>query len=326
MPAVFVVGTAVWNMTSESPIIASAEVTAATLGGPAFTGITSDAIDEGFVAMVGASDAINQPDDEEPGVFIIDDATVFNTGNPERGALIGRDGTVIYKVQKGETLSAIAAKFGISLNTIYWANKGVEQKALRIGQEITILPISGIFHEVQPDETLASIAARYDVSEMRLFKYNTRIKGRELAAGEQIIIPDAKPIPGVAASRKALPDFPGYYTLPTTGWNWGKLHNRNAVDVANSCGTPIYASAEGLVTAVASPENWNEGYGGYVVIEHPNSTKTKYAHTNRNVVAVGDYVLQGDTVAYIGNTGLTHGPTGCHLHFEVMGARNPFAK
>ncbi|MBI2604018.1 MAG: M23 family metallopeptidase, partial [Candidatus Harrisonbacteria bacterium] len=43
-------------------------------------------------------------------------------------------------------------------------------------------------------------------------------------------------------------------------------------------------------------------------------------------VSVGDYVAQGDIIGYIGNSGNTHGPTGCHLHFEVMGARNPFAK
>ena len=114
-------------------------------------------------------------------------------------------------------------------------------------------------------------------------------------------------------------------SIPTTGWNWAKLHNYNAVDIANACGTPIYSSAEGLVVE-SSNGDWNEGYGRYIVIEHPNNTKTKYAHNQKNLVSVGDYVAKGDQIAVIGNTGLTHGPTGCHLHFEVNGARNPFAK
>ena len=99
----------------------------------------------------------------------------------------------------------------------------------------------------------------------------------------------------------------------------------NAVDIANACGTAMYAAAEGLVTAVTGVE-WNEGYGSYIIIEHPNGTKTRYSHNEKNTVSVGDYVAQGDLIGYIGNSGNTHGPTGCHLHFEVMGARNPFAK
>ena len=113
--------------------------------------------------------------------------------------------------------------------------------------------------------------------------------------------------------------------MPTTGWNWGRLHNYNAVDIANACGTSIYAAAEGLVIDEKS-FGWNGGYGHYVDIEHPNGVITRYAHTEKNSVSVGDYVAQGDVIAYIGNTGLTHGVTGCHLHFEVRGARNPFTK
>ena len=51
-----------------------------------------------------------------------------------------------------------------------------------------------------------------------------------------------------------------------------------------------------------------------------------YYEMEKNFVWVGDYVLQGDLIAYIGNTGNTHGPTGCHLHFDVLGARNPFVR
>ena len=113
-------------------------------------------------------------------------------------------------------------------------------------------------------------------------------------------------------------------SIPTTGWNWGQLHADNAVDIANICGTPIYAAAEGLITE--AKEGWNDGYGNYLVVRHPDGIETRYAHNQRNAVAVGQYVLQGDLVSFIGNTGNTHGPTGCHLHFEVHGTKNPFVK
>lgn len=264
--------------------------------------------------------------DDEIGSIIINDSAMLNANNPLSGVVTNRNGLVYYRVQAGDTLSKIAANFGVSLNTLYWANKGIESRALKLGQEITILPISGIIHEVRGGETLDSIAALYEVSEARLIKFNKATINEGLAMGTKIIVPDAKPKNDLSAPISSrLPNFVNYYALPTTGWNWGRLHNNNAVDIANACGTPIYASAEGLATeAVAS--GWNEGYGGYLLIEHPNGTKTRYAHTSRNAASVGDYVVQGDTVAYIGNTGNTHGPTGCHLHFEIIGAVNPFAK
>lgn len=122
----------------------------------------------------------------------------------------------------------------------------------------------------------------------------------------------------------ALPDLGDFFSIPAAGWNWGQLHYHNGVDIANSCGNPIYASAEGIVAE--AKEGWNEGYGSYIIINHANNTSTRYAHNKKNLAQVGQYVLRGDLIAYIGNTGMTHGPTGCHLHFEVKGARNPFVK
>jgi murein DD-endopeptidase MepM/ murein hydrolase activator NlpD len=120
-------------------------------------------------------------------------------------------------------------------------------------------------------------------------------------------------------------DSSDYFIIPTTGWNWGQLHSYNAVDIADNCGTPIYAAAEGLVVESAS-KGWNNGYGQYIKIEHPNGSETLYSHFEQNVAAAGKYVFQGELIGYMGNTGNTHGPTGCHLHFEVRGAKNPLAK
>lgn len=114
------------------------------------------------------------------------------------------------------------------------------------------------------------------------------------------------------------------------GYNWGKLHLHNAVDIAAPCGQPILAFAEGIISGAGSPAYWNSGYGGFVEITHRtangNQYVTKYTHTEKNEYAVGHYVLQGEKIGLVGDTGNVHGPTGCHVHFEVHGAKNPFVR
>jgi len=125
-----------------------------------------------------------------------------------------------------------------------------------------------------------------------------------------------------ALPEKGSSDF---FIIPTTGWNWGQLHYNNAVDIADSCGTPIYAATDGFVSESVS-KGWNNGYGQYIIIEHSNGSETLYSHLSQNTATAGKYVFQGELIGYMGNTGNTHGPTGCHLHFEVRGAKNPLAK
>jgi murein DD-endopeptidase MepM/ murein hydrolase activator NlpD len=261
------------------------------------------------------------------GFTAVDLAALEAPGNPLGTSLPTRDGLIIYRVHGGETLSSIARTFDVSVSTLLWANSGVRATALRPGQEIVILPVSGVLHEAGVQETIDAIAALYGVSPEVIRTANQKLASRDPEAGEKIIVPGARPKPAAKSiTGNSLPSYPGYFTLPTTGWNWGELHLENAVDIANACGTSIYASAEGLVVDAGSPSAWNGGYGGFVKMEHPNGTATLYAHTSRNLVSEGDFVGQGAKIGEIGSTGKTHGPTGCHLHFEIRGARNPFAK
>ena len=109
---------------------------------------------------------------------------------------------------------------------------------------------------------------------------------------------------------------------PALGYNWGRIHGRNGVDVANSCGTPIYAAADGTV-AIADAVGYNGGFGKFIRINHPNGTETLYAHASKLLASIGQVVARGQQIATIGSTGRS---TGCHVHFEVHGARNPLAK
>lgn len=316
LPAVFIITASIFNLLILSGFYQPFS-NQAILGGPESFGN-----DEAFLAAGATLDFnIATNPDNVAGFAIIDSAFLISPGSSLSNILPTRDGLMIYKVQAGDNLSNIAANFGVSLNTLFWANPNLGKRGfLRTGQEIVILPVSGVLHQVKSNETLASIAAAYSVDPNRILKLNSKI-----VAGSSIIIPDAKPTKSstVYSASLKLPRLAGFFAIPTTGWNWGRLHYNNAVDIANACGTPIYAAAEGLVVKATS--GWNQGYGNLIKIDHPNGVSTRYAHNKQNVVELGQYVVQGDLIAYMGNTGNTHGPTGCHVHFEVVGAQNPFS-
>ena len=107
---------------------------------------------------------------------------------------------------------------------------------------------------------------------------------------------------------------------PVTGPRSQGIHGYNGVDIAGSCGGQIRAAAAGTVI-VSKGYGWNGGYGIYVVITHANGTQTLYAHNATNWVISGQYVAQGQIIGTVGSTGRS---TGCHVHFEVRGAKNPF--
>lgn len=282
-----------------------------------------------------SSDVLSAPaifDHQTPAEFadtrfvLIEKASAMSVAAPYAGVIPAEGRLMMYVVKEGDTLSHIAKNFGISIDTILNANQSLKTTVIKPGQELVLLPVVGILYEVKNTDTVDSIASLYGISPLAILEAN---QGKKIVPGASITIPGVKPperfVYASASSGSGLPSYPGYYALPAQGWNWGTLHAQNAVDIANACGTPIFASAEGLVLEVRS-SGWNGGYGSYVLLEHPNGTKTRYAHISRSAVAAGAYVNQGDTIAYIGNTGNTHGPTGCHLHFEIIGARNPFTR
>ncbi|MEX0916626.1 MAG: M23 family metallopeptidase, partial [Candidatus Spechtbacterales bacterium] len=120
--------------------------------------------------------------------------------------------------------------------------------------------------------------------------------------------------------RNSTRSVSGYFTRPTSGYLSQGLHPTNAVDIAGACWSPVYAGASGNVALATGGGGWNGGYGNYVAIDHPNGTRTLYAHMIQVKTSAGAYVNQGAVIGYMGSTGRS---TGCHLHFEVRGAANP---
>lgn len=152
--------------------------------------------------------------------------------------------------------------------------------------------------------------------------------------------PESTPAPSqpVLPRYAAGPYLEGYFIFPTSGFNRGKLHAYNAIDIShgNDClseNIPIFAAASGIVSAVYPTDSINRyangGYGNNILILHPNGVLTRYAHLKNIFVSGGQYINQGSIIAYMGGYPRTPGAgnsTGCHLHFEVRGAKNPFAR
>lgn len=235
----------------------------------------------------------------------------------------------IYTVQEGDTLSFIASDYGVSINTIIWANNLKSADDLKPGMDLKIPPVTGVIHKIKSGDTIDSIAKKYGVELEKIISFNNLSSGEKLQSGDEIMVPGGKistpstPVQPSTAKRFAyLPNLLGYFIQPATGYNWGRIHGRNGVDVANSCGTPIYAAADGSIT-LAKSSGYNGGFGKFVKIQHPNGTETLYAHASALLVAIGQYVSRGQQIAVMGSTGRS---TGCHVHFEVHGAKNPLAK
>ena len=190
-----------------------------------------------------------------------------------------------------------------------------------------ILPTSGSVYITQVGDTLESIANYFNVPENGIQGFNRSVDFNSLAAGIDLIIPGVRAY--ASQSRGSLPNLNNNFVKPADGFNWGKLHHHNAVDISNSCGTAVVTSAEGLILPDDSfgdgKGGWSGGYGSFVLIEHPfgDSVRTRYAHLSKVLVDIGDYVKQGQEIGIMGETGEA---TGCHVHFEVYGAQNPFAK
>lgn len=239
---------------------------------------------------------------------------------------------VEYTVQPGDLLSFIASDYGVSIDSIIWANNLANANSIRPDQVLRIPPVSGVIHKVKKGDTVASIAKKYGVTPDKILAFNDRKEGQPLDIDEELIVPDGqiKSIivsrhgtqPAIAKRFSYLPDLGNYFMNPTQGRISQGIHGRNGADMANSCGTPVYAAADGNAITVDGV-GYNGGFGKFIKLIHPNATETLYAHLSKIVILPGQNITRGQL---LGNMGTTGRSTGCHLHFEIHGARNPLLK
>jgi len=262
-------------------------------------------------------------------IAIVDSVALESSrGESEVFVDLGKSGTgqiSVYVVRKGDTLSEIAEMFGVSTNTIVWANN-IKASSIKEGQELVILPISGVRHVVKSGDTVKSLATKYKADFDEILSYNGLATDAKIKPGDIVVIPDGV----ISATQTSLaktsglqtyPVYSGFYLRPIVGGRKTQgIHGNNGVDLAAPTGVPILASADGKVI-VSRAGGYNGGYGTYVVISHANGTQTLYAHMSKDNVSVGQSVEQGQVIGAVGSTGKSTGP---HVHFEVRGAKNPF--
>jgi len=241
-----------------------------------------------------------------------------------------REGIVEYIVQAGDSVSTIAANFGISVNTVLWENDLNAYSLIRPGNKLAILPMSGVTHKVVRGDTLAAIASKYGVDANIVMETNKLASAEMLSVGQKLIIPGGKKTyyassqsSGNISAVSLFKDLLKPQDLRSTASNklaWPTVGARitqyfswahHAVDIANKIGTPIYAADAGVVEIAG----WGTGYGNQIVIDHGAGRKSRYAHLSKFYVSKGDVVKKGEAIAAMGSTGQSTGP---HLHFEYI--------
>jgi len=280
----------------------------------------------------------SQPSFNDEGDLVFKPQIVTTREENNNAAAPQRTGIIYYTVQAGDTISSIANRFGITVNTILWENNLTAFSLIRLGDKLTILPYSGVLYTVKSGDTITKIANQYGVGADKILSCNNL--GAGLRIGQKIIVPGAKKI-AAAVIVKPQSNYTGISIIrdfikapsvkisgsqmiwPTVGHRITQYFSwrHTGVDIANNIGTPIYAADDG--TVVIAQGGWNGGYGNTIVIDHGDGRKTRYGHASKLFVKVGDHVDKGENIAAMGSTGHSTGP---HLHFEVLinGARtNP---
>lgn len=256
--------------------------------------------------------SVESPGDEETSPEILMEEETKEPAAFSRPQLVTY---LAYQIEKGDTISEIAQRFGLNQDTLLSFNEIKNSRLLQIGQFIKIPNQDGILHTVKKGDSLSSLAKTYSVAEETLKIVNGR-SSDELQAGERLFIPGARlssvtiqEINGDLFSwpvRGYISSYYGWRTSPFTGSR--QFHS--GLDISAPEGTPVRAPMAGRVQATGYDAN----SGNYIVIAHHGGYKTLYAHLSVIRVKVGEYVKLGDRIGDVGSTGLS---TGSHLHFTV---------
>ena len=294
------------------------------------SGVASDpatAVDPGVPnAGMGAAASVGVA-----GQFL-EDGTLLKPVVVDTTVVDGRTQLRTYTVRSGDTLTGIASMTGVSMMTIWWANKLTAKDQLKVGQKLVIPPVDGLVVTVGQTDTLASVAAAHGLDPKEIVATN-QLTDTTLVIGQVLILPGAhgaaiptpKPVAPTISRATSRTSSGGTTVAPLSDYSGGRFawpvpggfisqyfhYGHPAIDIADAWGSPIVAAAAGVVTFAG----WRDNGGGYQIwISHGSGLYTTYNHLSSVAVAAGSSVGRGD---FIGRVGATGNATGPHCHFEV---------
>lgn len=221
----------------------------------------------------------------------------------------------VYEVQRGDTVSAIAASFDVTVDTVLSANNIQSAKTLRPSQLLKVPNMSGILYRNKPGDSIASIAEKHKISADRLIEVNN-LMTPEIEEGRMLFLPDAR-LPTLVLREISGDLFHWPVRGPITSWfSWrrdpfsGKSVLHNGLDIGVPMGTPVRAAMEGRVEQTG----YSAIMGKFIIMRHASGWRTLYAHMSSVTAQAGQYIQRGGRIGLSGNTGYSTGP---HLHFTV---------
>ncbi len=224
-----------------------------------------------------------------------------------------------YAVKKGDMVSTIAEKYGVSQDAIISINKLRNTRTLQIGQILKVPSIDGIPYKVKKGDTPESIADNYKISLEKLALVNT-FTDNTVEPASMIFLPDAKldwaTLQEINGDLFKKPLKRRFRLSSRYGWRNnpfrpGVRSFHNGIDMAAPRGTPIYAALAGRVIAAG----YSKVYGNYIIIAHHSGYRTLYGHLHAIFTSRGAFVTPSSKIGIVGNTGMSTGP---HLHFTIF--------
>ncbi len=257
-----------------------------------------------------------------------------------------KEGEVTYTVTSGDSYYSIAEKYDLSVEALMKLNSGYDPKILRVGDVLTIsnaVPyltvvnverqryVQDVPYPVEYTDDASMYQGEYKVTSPGVYGKAditanvTYINGTETE--REIVASVTLSQPVTEQQLRGTKERPSWYPTGSFGWPcngiitsyFGRRNTgirgastyHEAIDIANSYGTPIYASDGGTVIYAG----WMGGYGYLVKIDHGNGYVTYYGHNSSLLVSVGEHVHKGQQIARMGSTGIS---SGNHCDFRIQ--------
>jgi murein DD-endopeptidase MepM/ murein hydrolase activator NlpD len=260
----------------------------------------------------------------------IDDGTIYKPVAVDTSIHSSAGMLQHYTVKEGDTLTGIASRFGVSMMTVFWANKLDTTQDLKVGRDLIIPPVNGLIVTVKAGDTLDSLAKDNKITVAEIIQVND-LQDTNLIVGQVLVLPGAKGAPLPTPKPTTAPVTPfgagcgscgGNVKFQGGAWAWPVVGGGNyisqyftaghlGVDIAAAYGTTIVSPLAGQVIWAG----WKSNGGGYQVwISHGNGIYTSLNHMSAVTSNAGQHVDRGQRVGRVGNSGWA---TGSHLHLEV---------